>query len=316
MSAIEIWVYRQLGMYEPAADTDPSVGEVEPDDEVEVSDEERAGRSDAILDHIRYLLNATERIAFLTAEDERRLGRVIQNGEKLRAAVESNDIEADATVKAALDRSEQAQRQMVLANLRLVVSIANKYRKRTSLDVSDLVQEGIIGLMRAVRKFDPSMDTKLSTYAAWWIRQSIGRAIQDTSRTIRIPVHMLEKMNKFKRCKARLEATMGGQQVTINTVASELGWETDEATAVFAISEMSVVSTDEDVDKSTKGRVYQLADAKLLPDAQLEHSQLEVALSGMINHLPEREAEVIRRRFGLASSNGDDENSRTNRIRL
>lgn len=300
------WVYRELGMHVPAEE-DADSEEDQPDGEAVV-----AQRTETSIDHIRFLLNGVGKIPLLTADDERRLGRIIRNGEKLRLAVEEKEIVQDEAVRAAVRRSDLAQREMTLANLRLVISISQEYRRRSSLDIADLVQEGIVGLMTAVRKFDPDMEAKLSTYAVWWIRQSIGRAIHDTSKLIRIPVHMMEKITKFKRTTRRLIASNGGRQPTIAEIAAELGWDVNEATSVLAYSQMETVSMDESLKEDSDFTLSDLIASEELPqDEVLEQKQLEDILSGMVDELTEREAEVIKRRFGFMNSAGAEETLET-----
>lgn len=295
-----IWVYRQLGMDSRAQAVESGLDDPE-------LDETDVDSSDASMDHVRYLLGATDSIPFLTAEDERTLGRTIQNGEFLKVALEEERIERDEAVEAAIARSDAAQRQMILANLRLVVSIAAKYRRRSSLDLADLVQEGIVGLMRAVRKFDPNMDTKLSTYATWWIRQSIERAIHDTSKTIRIPVHMVEKIIKLRKALRRL-STANGRNVTIGALASELGWSEEETTAVYAHGQMHFVSTDETLDEVGDRRAALiLVDPEPTPDAIFLGRELERVLRETVNELSLREQEIVKRRFGFGVPDKSEE---------
>src|ERR1700679_2376143 len=212
------WVYRQLGM-----DKNP-----EGDEELALDLKEselELNRPRVSLDNVRSLLNATKSNRLLKADEERVLGRLISNGELLRIAIAEGRIENDKEVEAAIERSEIARKKMILANIRLVVSVAKEYQSVSSLDFADLVQEGIFGLMRAVQKFEPRMDTKFSTYAVWWIRQNILRAMSDKSKTIRFPVHIIDAIYKLKKVQRRLSLESGGRTVSIGELSKELGWD-------------------------------------------------------------------------------------------
>jgi DNA-directed RNA polymerase sigma subunit (sigma70/sigma32) len=176
------WVYSQLGIGTPD-NTDDSPEKDGDDDE---GPEEEQEAPSALADPVDYLLNATKHSRLLNADEEKTLGRLILNANRLKSALSTGNIAQDAQIRAAIRRGEDAHSKLVLANLRLVVRIAYDFKWRTSIELSDLVQDGIIGLMRAVDGFDPELGHRFSTYASYWIRQSIGRAIQNTSRMIRI----------------------------------------------------------------------------------------------------------------------------------
>ncbi len=178
----------------------------------------------ASADSVKLYLKEIGRVPLLTAEEEVDLSQRLEAGEeakaRIAAAEAAGDIlsEVDLGADAALlSDGEEARHQLIEANVRLVVSIAKRYRKR-GMAFLDLIQEGNMGLMRAVEKFDHRRGFKFSTYATWWIRQAITRAIADQGRTIRIPVHMVEYMNKVARVQRQLVQELG-REPTVEEVA-------------------------------------------------------------------------------------------------
>jgi RNA polymerase primary sigma factor len=157
----------------------------------------------------------------LTAQDEVRLGRRIQAGlqaEEQRQSQEASSPELDRIIEDGRD----ARGQMMSANLRLVFSVARKYAPRANMDVLDLAQDGVFGLARAVIKFDPSLGFKFSTYATWWIRQTVLRAIENKGRTIRLPVHAVERLRQIKKVRRALRRERGGEEPSLGEIAEQL----------------------------------------------------------------------------------------------
>ncbi len=299
-AAERAWLYEKLGIAVDVDEEEADDGEGVDDDEEEVD-----SPSDGA-DHVGFLLRSIKSVPLLRADQEQTLGRLIRNGAKLRAAIDDASIARDATTIAAIRRADVAHRQMVLANLRLVANIASSYRKSTALDMADLVQEGIVGLMRAVDKFEPDLGYRFSTYATHWIKQSIGRAIQDRSKTIRIPVHMAEKIGKLRRAVRRMDGTTFGRP-SIAKLAAELGWEVDKTEEVLALSQMSFVSTDDEGDDDGPRQPVILADATPSPEELFEKKELQELFEELLRELPEREVEVLKRRFGFESEGGVEE---------
>jgi len=202
--------------------------------------------------------------------------------------------------KRILKGDEAARQQLIKANLRLVVSIAKRYVNRSPLSISDLIQEGNIGLFKAVEKFDYTKGFKFSTYATWWIRQAITRALADQSRTIRIPVHMVETISKFTQAKRKLAQQLGREPM-VEEIALEMDLPVDKVRNIQKISQ-EVVSLEspigDDDDKSTLADFIQ--DEKSLTPTQLTSQELlKDQIRDIIQDLTDRERKILEMRFGL-----------------
>lgn len=226
-------------------------------------------------DSIQMYLKEIGKAALLTAEEEVALAKRKDQGD------------------------QDAFQKMVEANLRLVVSIAKKYVGR-NLTLLDLIQEGNLGLFRAVEKFDYKKGYKFSTYATWWIRQAITRALADQSRTIRIPVHMVETINKFSQIERRLVQDLGREPLP-EEIAAEMGIPVDKARDIIKISQETVsldASVGEEEDESTLSDFIQ--DIKSIsPDQSAARQLLKDHIKEIIQHLTPREQKILEVRFGL-----------------
>ncbi len=193
---------------------------------------------------------------------------------------------------------ERARAQLINSNLRLVVSIARRYQGH-GLSLLDLIQEGSLGLMRAVDKFDPSRGLKFSTYATYWIRQSVGRAIADQGRTVRLPVHLGERLSRLARVRQQLTQRLD-REPTAEEVASELGLTTDQVTRAEQAA-LAPASLDEAHTDDGTGSLAEIIADPLQPSPldEVSHGLLRDDLSEALSHLTPRERNILRLRYGL-----------------
>jgi RNA polymerase primary sigma factor len=225
-------------------------------------------------DSVRMYLREIGKIALLTGEEEVELAKKIEAGDK------------------------QAKKRLAEANMRLVVSIAKKYIGR-GLDLLDLIQEGNTGLLRAVVKFDYTKGYKFSTYATWWIRQAITRAIADQARTIRIPVHMVETINKLIRTQRRLLQELGREPLP-EEIALEMGIEVEKVNYILKIKE-DTVSIEAPVGEEEDSRLADFIEDRdsVTPEEAATYQLLKENISDVLQLLTPREQKILRMRFGL-----------------
>ncbi len=191
-----------------------------------------------------------------------------------------------------------ARARLISANLRLVVSIARRYQG-SSLSLLDLIQEGSLGLMRAVDKFDPERGFKFSTYATYWIRQSVGRAIADQGRTVRLPVHLGERVNRLTRARQRLAQTLD-RDPTLSEIAQDLGLTTEQVVRTEQAA-MVPCSLEEEHNSDGGGSLADMLSDSSQPSPleQVSHQLLRADLSEALKHLSDRERRIIELRYGL-----------------
>jgi RNA polymerase primary sigma factor len=267
-------------------------------------DDDRGGGS---TDFVRMYMREIGKVPLLTADQEVSLAERIQAG--LRAGERIEELE-EAYGDRASSEPEFAKQQeivrdgtdatqsLIQANLRLVVSIAKRYRSRP-MQFLDLIQEGNLGLMRAVEKFDHTKGFKFSTYATWWIRQAITRAIADQARTIRIPVHMMETINKVGRVQRQMVQELG-RDPGLDELAVRLEMSEDRVRECLRISE-DVVSLEQPVGDEDDFSLSDVIEDKeaVVPADAAARTMLNEAVKEVLAQLSEREQEVIRLRFGL-----------------
>lgn len=225
-------------------------------------------------DSVQMYLKEIGRVELLKYEEEVELAKRIENGD------------------------EEAKRKLIDANLRLVVNIAKKYINR-GIDILDLIQEGSLGLMKAVDKFDYKKGYKFSTYATWWIRQAISRAIADQSRTIRVPVHMVEKINKFAKAQYELVQELG-REPTPEELSGVLEMEPHKVAELMkiALDPLSLENPVGDEEGTTIADFVE--ETKIVsPNDSLDEYALKEEIAQVLDTLTEREEEVIKMRYGL-----------------
>ena len=226
------------------------------------------------LDSLRLYLRSIGKVELLTAEQEVELAKRIERGDML------------------------AKRHMVEANLRLVVSIAKSYLGR-GLSFLDLIQEGSLGLIRGVEKFDYRRGYKFSTYATWWIRQAVTRALADKSRTIRIPVHMVEKLNRVGHVERQLIQRLG-REPEVHEIAAELRWTAQDVRDVMRVSQMPISLEKPVGDEEDSELVEFVADTATPEPFELASDNLQRDdVRQVLGSLPKREREVLELRYGL-----------------
>ncbi len=250
-------------------------------------------------DPVRMYLREIGRVPLLTAEEEVRLAQRMERGraELLKPPTSRN-------YRIAED-GEEAQRRLTEANLRLVVSVAKKYIGR-GMSLLDLIQEGNIGLIRAVEKFDYTKGYKFSTYATWWIRQAITRAIADQARTIRIPVHMVETINRLIRISRRLLQDLG-REPTSEEIALQMEITPEKVREIIKVSQ-EPVSLETPIGEEEDSHLGDFIEdhTALAPADAASHQLLKEQVEDVLDSLTERERKVLQLRFGL-----DDGRSRT-----
>lgn len=271
-------------------------------------------------DSVRVYLREIGRIPLLTGEEESKIAlEIVKNVEPLKEAedklkevnaklVEEMDpslkvqLRKEATsLRFKVKRLKKPKDQMAEANMRLVVSIAKRYSGR-GLDFLDLIQEGNTGLLRAVEKFDPDRGFKFSTYATWWIRQAITRAIADQARTIRIPVHMVETINKLLRTQRKLTQELN-REPTVEELAAAMEETPEKIKYVFKIKQDiqsldATIGGSDDDDASELGNFVE-DDTTARPEEAAGEHLLREQVMGVVNNLSDREQKIIKLRFGL-----------------
>ena len=259
-------------------------------------------------DSVRSYLRDIGRIPLLEHDEEILLGRKVQRLMEIRACEElaSTSTNEDLAgvlgitvkdLKREMREGEKAKDKMVTANLRLVVSVAKKYTKR-NMDLLDIIQEGTIGLVRGVEKFDPGRGYKFSTYAYWWIRQGITRAIAEKSRAIRLPIHVTENLNKLKKAQREL-SQMNGEIPNVFELSEYLNLSVDEIKDLMCKARQPTSLEIKIGENRDTALIDLLEDKTQLPDLLLEQQFIKEDIRDLIDELPEMQAAVISMRYGI-----------------
>ena len=259
-------------------------------------------------DSVRSYLRDIGRIPLLEHDEEILLGRQVQRMMEIRGVeteLEVNEKEDLAKalgitpkdLRKQLRDGERAKDKMVTANLRLVVSVAKKYTKR-NMELLDIIQEGTIGLVRGVEKFDPGRGYKFSTYAYWWIRQGITRAIAEKSRAIRLPIHITENLNKLKKAQREL-SQMNGQMPNVFDLAAYLNLTVDEIKDLMCKARQPTSLEIKIGENRDTALIDLLEDETQLPELILERQYIKEDIRELISDLPEMQAAVVAMRYGI-----------------
>lgn len=251
-------------------------------------------------DILHDLIKDIDKYKLLTADEEIKLGRSISQGMKAKEAIKSGEIISTQELLNCQKRATESKHRLTMSNMRLVIHIAKHYNSVSGLDLLDLIQEGTIGLLRAVEKFDYSLGLRFSTYATWWIRQSITRALADKASLIRLPVHMVEKHNRFLRAKKYLENLNLGVSVTLEEISKELGWSLKDTYKISELSTLIPLSLDMKYNEDDGSTLLDTL-ASNIPDAATLYSKYEMEdlIYKLLGTLDKQEADVLMRRFGL-----------------
>lgn len=258
--------------------------------------------SGPIEDSVQLYLHEIGQVALLTAAEESALAQQITRGKDARKRIQAGAYR-NMQERMALEREamvgDDARRRLIQANLRLVVSVAKKYINNSSMSFLDLVQEGNIGLMRAVEKFDYTKGNRFSTYATWWIRQAVTRSIAEQSRLIRLPVHLSESIVHLRRAIYRLEQQLE-REPTPEEIAQAMSMSLRKVKRLLQASTQPV-SLEQPLNNDSEGRVGEvLADESLETPMEIAaQNMLHQELTAALNALPERERKILQLRYGL-----------------
>jgi RNA polymerase primary sigma factor len=242
--------------------------------------------------------------SLLSAAEEIELGRRIEHARKLEADISSDRVTSGLETDRVLQRGDEARIEFVLHNIRLVHGIARRYGGFSGIPTSDLLQEGTIGLMRAVEMFDHTKGFKFSTYATWWIRQAITRSIVDRGPTIRLPVHLAEKLTKLKRSERRLTQTTGSRP-SVQDIADDLDWKPENVARLQGVARIGVILLDAPKDEeSGTGAIADSVPAETPDPEEIAVARdLGMYLRRAMESLKPRERIILIKRFGFDDGN-------------
>ncbi len=252
-------------------------------------------------DIVTYYFHESARHKLLTPEHERSLAETVRRGHLARRRLEQSRSLAKATqhkLNRMIEQAERAREDLVRANARLVISIAKRYQS-LGLPLMDLIQEGNIGLLRAIDRFEPARGLRLSTYATWWVRQAINRAVTNQARTMRLPAYLQERLQKMYQTALDLEQTLG-RSANVEELAKVLEMSPDKVYWMHMAAE-PVMSLDDPINgEDDESPIAQLEDTTVVPlDELVAHRLLHESVERAFDELPARYALVLRMRYGM-----------------
>ena len=282
-------------------DSGVEIDERDDEDSIDVAFPEPAEAAASPSDPFSSLLHEP----LLNRREEVELARRMQIGAEVRISVANEDINEELRELIAL--GDNARAKMIKSNLRLVISWAKKYHATTSMDVSDLFQEGVIGLMTAVEKFDSTLGLKFSTYAVWWIRQSMSRALADKDRPVRIPVHRVEQINRLRRLRRLLTYENSGRAPTLEELSQALDIDPERTAFLEGIESEHFISTDEPFQGDTDLTFGDtLASSDPSPSELVANAECAELVRKTLGRLAPRDGQVLARRFGIGKGDVDE----------
>ena len=279
---------------------------------VEIDEGDDEGSTDAAFpEHVETHVSPSDPFSSLLHEpllsraEEVELGPRMQIAAAAKVSAGKEDIKED--FRELIARGDNARARMIKSNLRLVISWAKKYNAATSMEVSDLFQEGVIGLMKAAERFDPTLGLKFSTYAVWWIRQSMARALADKDRPVRLPVHRVEQIKRLRRLKRLLTYENSGRAPTLKELSQALDIDLERTAFLEGIDSEHFISTDEPLREEpdlTFGDT--LASSDLSPSDLVANAERDELVRRTLGRLAPRDGQVLARRFGIGNSDLDE----------
>ncbi|MGM9661503.1 MAG: RNA polymerase sigma factor RpoD [Oscillospiraceae bacterium] len=297
---IEVGTDEDLHLPELVEDVEPAMEDISDVEEEELVDPNTLVDSFSIDDPVRMYLKEIGKVPLLSADEEIRLAQDMSAGNEAAKELEREDLDEArrAELTATVKKGEKAKQSLAEANLRLVVSIAKRYVGRGMLFL-DLIQEGNLGLIKAVEKFDYTKGYKFSTYATWWIRQAITRAIADQARTIRIPVHMVETINKVIRVSRQLLQELG-HDPSPEEIAEEIGMPADKVREILKVAQ-EPVSLETPIGEEEDSHLGDFIpdEGASEPSEAASFTLLKEQLVEVLSTLTPREEKVLKLRFGI-----------------
>ena len=286
-------------------------GDVEVTEEPSEADLEEGVREGKVpgtdSDSVSLLLKEALRHPLLTYTDEVRLGRAVVVASRIDFDGTGVEVEDADELAEVLRRGNAARERMILSNIKLVFYVAKRYRIFSALQMSDLVQEGMMGLMKAVDRFDPDRGYRFATYAIWWIRQTILRAVANRGATIRVPVHRFLGLATLRRTAAALRQENGGEEPTVRKLAVTLGWTPEKVAYLQELSTMVCVSLDSRVDGAIGTDLASTLPAETLsPEQEYIVRERVDLIRQLVERLPSKERDIVRRRFGMTDAGGTE----------